>query len=67
MPAGEVWNCAERTPERASAELDVAATVPRRFAAAAGAVTAPVGAALSREIVTALGAVFPAASAAVTV
>ena len=41
------------TPEPASAELDVTATDPRTFAAAAGAVTAPVGSVLStRTLVT---------------
>ena len=46
-PWGVLWNCADATPEPASAEFDVTATEPRTFAAATGAVTAPVGAVLS--------------------
>ena len=43
-PIGERWNWTVATPEPpASAELLVRPTVPRRFAAAAGAVTEPVG------------------------
>ena len=61
-PAGEGWNCAEPTPAPASAEFDVTATEPRRFAAAAGAVTEPVGAVASAVNVNALVAAFPAAS-----
>ncbi len=45
--AGELWNCTEATPDPASAELDVSETDPRTLAAAAGAVTAPVGSVLS--------------------
>ena len=66
-PAGEVWNCAERTPEPASAELDVTATEPRTFAAATGAVTEPVGAVESSVKVIADVAVLPKASAPVIV
>ena len=46
-PAGDPWNWTVATPEPASAELLVSAIVPRTFAPAAGAVTAPVGAVLS--------------------
>ena len=43
-PIGERWNWTVATPEPpASAELLVRPTVPRRFAAVAGAVTEPVG------------------------
>ncbi len=43
-PIGERWNWTVATPEPpASAELLVRPTVPRMFAAAAGAVTEPVG------------------------
>ena len=43
-PIGERWNWTVATPEPpASAELLVRPTVPRTFAAAAGAVTEPVG------------------------
>ena len=66
-PAGEVWNWADATPEPASAEFDVTATEPRTFAAATGAVTAPVGAVVSIVKVIAAVAVLPAPSAAVTV
>ena len=56
------------TPEPASAELDVTATaLPRTFVAATGAVIAPSARSLSTLNVTALVAVFPAASATVTV
>ena len=65
--AGEVWNCAEPTPEPASAELDVTATEPRTFAAATGAVTEPVGAVESIVKVIADVAVLPNASAPVIV
>ena len=44
---GERWNWTVSTPEPASAELLVSATVPRTFAPAAGAVTEPVGSVLS--------------------
>ncbi len=66
-PAGELWNCTEATPDPASAELDVTETEPCTFAAATGAVTAPVGAVESTAKVTADVTVFPAASAPVTV
>jgi hypothetical protein len=66
-PAGEAWNWADATPEPASAEFDVTTTEPRTFAAAAGAVTAPVGAVVSIVNVTAAVAVLPALSAPVTV
>ena len=67
-PAGETWNCADATPDDASAELDVTLTaVPRTFALATGAVTEPVGAVASAVNVNVLVAVFPAASATVTV
>ena len=57
-PAGERWNCTVATPEPASAESLVSATVvPRRFAPAAGAVTLPVGSVLSIRTVTGLEAV----------
>ena len=63
-PAGERWKRALATPEPPSAELEVTETeAPRTFAAAAGAVTAPVGFVLS--IVTvwiAESSWFPAAS-----
>src|SRR6185503_20335308 len=42
-PIGERWNWTVATPEPASAELLVSATVPRAFAASAGNVTVPVG------------------------
>ena len=50
-PAGERWNCTVATPEPLSAESLARATVPRRFAPAAGAVTEPVGAVLSTRTV----------------
>ena len=43
-PAGERWNCAFATPEPPSAEFELTVTAaPRTLAAAAGAVTEPVG------------------------
>ena len=52
-PIGERWNWTVATPEPASAELLVSATVSRRLAAAAGAVTEPVGLVLSTRTVIA--------------
>ena len=47
-PCGDVWNCAELTPEPVSAELaDTATLAPATNALAAGAVIDPVGAVLS--------------------
>ena len=66
-PAGERWNWAEATPEAASAEFEVTDTVPRVFAAAAGAVTDPVGFVLSMVTVRVDVVVFPDASVTVTV
>ena len=51
-PAGERWNCTVATPEPLSAESLARATVPRRFAPVAGAVTEPVGGVLSSRTVT---------------
>ena len=51
-PVGDRWNSAEATPDAASAELEETATVvPRRLAAAAGAVIEPVGAVASTRMV----------------
>ena len=66
-PAGERWNWTVATPEPASAELLVSAIVPRTFAPAAGAVTAPVGSVLSTRIVIAAEVkALPALSVVVT-
>ena len=43
VPAGEVWNCTDATPEPVSAEFDVTVTVPLTAAPLAGAVIDPVG------------------------
>ena len=63
-PAGERWNWTVATPDPASAELLVSATVPRTFAPPAGAVTAPVGTVLSMRtwIVAGAASALPAAS-----
>ena len=66
-PAGELWNCAEETPEPASAELEVTLTVPRTVAAASGAVTLPVGAVESTVNVMPAVAVLPEPSRPVMV
>ena len=63
-PAGERWKTTVSTPDPASAEFEVSATVPRRSAASAGAVTEPVGSVLSTRtwIVAGVDSALPAAS-----
>src|SRR5882762_3344210 len=68
-PAGERWNCTEARPEPPSAASleEIATALPRTIAAAAGAVTEPVG--LTESFVnvsTVAFDVFPAASVPVT-
>ena len=66
-PIGERWNWTVATPEPASAELLVSATVSRRFAPAAGAVTDPDGSVLStRTVIAAEVKVLPALSVVTT-
>ena len=67
-PAGERWKSAEATPEVASPELEETLTLePRRLAAAAGAVTEPVGLVLSTVTVrVALAKELPALSVVTT-
>ena len=73
-PAGERWNRALATPEAepptaGSAELEVTETeAPRTFAAAAGAVTAPVGFVLSTRtlVIVVEVKVLPALSVVIT-
>ena len=67
-PIGERWNWTVATPEPpVSAELLVSATVSRRLAAAAGAVTEPVGLVLStRTVIAAEVKTLPALSVVTT-
>ncbi len=63
-PAGERWKTTVATPEPASAEFEVRATVPRTSAASIGAVIVPVGSVLSTRtwIVAGVDSALPAAS-----
>ena len=60
------WNCAEATPEAASAEFEAIVTVPRTAAPSAGAVREPVGAVLSTVTVRAALVVWLPATSVVT-